>query len=176
MHLRATFASRRILEKFHLNREAFEWVLGEVEAKFNQSVVNPGEMCGTLAAQSIREPATQMTLNTFHYAGVSSKNVTLGVPCLKIINNVATNIKTPSLSVYLMPGLASVIPSLPRMFSKNWHTHLSALSRRLSKSGTILSRLQLSFQRTRYLWSLSSQFPMRKLKQSCTSNLHGCFV
>jgi DNA-directed RNA polymerase II subunit RPB1 len=37
MHLRATFASRRVLEKFHLNREAFEWVLGEVEAKFNQS-------------------------------------------------------------------------------------------------------------------------------------------
>jgi len=106
MHLRATFASRRVLEKFHLNREAFEWVLGEVEAKFNQSVVNPGEMCGTLAAQSIGEPATQMTLNTFHYAGVSSKNVTLGVPRLKEIINVATNIKTPSLSVYLVPELA----------------------------------------------------------------------
>jgi DNA-directed RNA polymerase II subunit RPB1 len=75
MHLRATFASHRVLEKFHLNREASEWVLEEVEAKFNQSVVNPGEMCGTLAAQSIGEPATQMTLNRFHYAGVSSKNV-----------------------------------------------------------------------------------------------------
>ncbi|KAK0440787.1 DNA-directed RNA polymerase II, subunit 1 [Armillaria borealis] len=82
MHLRATFASRRVLEKFHLNREAFEWALGE-------SVANPGEMC---------EPATQMTLNTFHYAGVSSKNVTLGVPRLKEIINVATNIKTPSLT------------------------------------------------------------------------------
>lgn len=49
MHLQATFALRRILEKYHLNREAFEWVLGEVEAKFNQSVVNPEKMCGTLA-------------------------------------------------------------------------------------------------------------------------------
>ncbi|KAE9393327.1 beta and beta-prime subunits of DNA dependent RNA-polymerase [Gymnopus androsaceus JB14] len=95
MHLRATFGCRR---------EAFEWVMGEVEAKFNQSVANPGEMCGTLAAQSIGEPATQMTLNTFHYAGVSSKNVTLGVPRLKEIINVATNIKTPSLSVYLDPA------------------------------------------------------------------------
>jgi len=56
--------------------------------KFNQSVVNPGEMCGTLAAQSIREPATQMTLHVFHYAGVSSKNMTLGVPRLKEIINV----------------------------------------------------------------------------------------
>ncbi|KAJ3874180.1 DNA-directed RNA polymerase II, subunit 1 [Lentinula edodes] len=98
MHLRATFGCRRVLERFHLNKEAFEWVLGE-------SVANPGEMCGTLAAQSIGEPATQMTLNTFHYAGVSSKNVTLGVPRLKEIINVATNIKTPSLSVYLEPAL-----------------------------------------------------------------------
>ena len=106
MHLRATFASRRVLEKFHLTREAFDWVMGEVETKFNQSVVHPGEMCGTLAAQSIGEPATQMTLNTFHYAGVSSKNVTLGVPRLKEIINVATNIKTPSLTVHLDPEIA----------------------------------------------------------------------
>jgi DNA-directed RNA polymerase II subunit RPB1 len=107
MHLRATLAARRVLEKFHLTREAFDWVIGEVESKFNQSVVHPGEMCGTLAAQSIGEPATQMTLNTFHYAGVSSKNVTLGVPRLKEIINVATNIKTPSLTVYLVPEIAA---------------------------------------------------------------------
>ncbi|KAF7331304.1 DNA-directed RNA polymerase subunit [Mycena kentingensis (nom. inval.)] len=73
MHLR--FATRRVLERFHLTRG----VLGEVESKSNQSVVNPGEMCGTPAAQSIGEPATQMTLTTFHYAGVSSKNVTPGM-------------------------------------------------------------------------------------------------
>ena len=47
-----------------------------------------------------------MTLNTFHYAGVSSKNVSLGVPRLKEIINVATNIKTPSMSVYFEPNLA----------------------------------------------------------------------
>lgn len=41
-------------------------------------------MVGALAAQSLGEPATQMTLNTFHFAGVSSKNVTLGVPRLKV--------------------------------------------------------------------------------------------
>ncbi|KAH9994498.1 beta and beta-prime subunits of DNA dependent RNA-polymerase [Russula vinacea] len=107
MHLRAIFATRRVLEKYHLTREAFDWVLGEVETKFNQSLINPGEMCGTLAAQSIGEPATQMTLNTFHYAGVSSKNVTLGVPRLKEIINVAANIKTPSLSVFLQPELSA---------------------------------------------------------------------
>ncbi|KAI3900610.1 hypothetical protein MKW92_014885 [Papaver armeniacum] len=101
--LRSTFASKRVLKEYHLTREAFEWVIGEVESRFLQSLVAPGEMIGCVAAQSIGEPATQMTLNTFHYAGVSAKNVTLGVPRLREIINVAKKIKTPSLSVYLKP-------------------------------------------------------------------------
>lgn len=64
MHLRATFAVRPVLEEYHLTLQAFEWVMGEVKTRFNQSLVQPGEMCGTLAAQSIGEPATQMTLST----------------------------------------------------------------------------------------------------------------
>ena len=44
MDLRATFAARPVLEEYHLNKEAFDWVLGEVETKFNQSIVHPGEM------------------------------------------------------------------------------------------------------------------------------------
>ncbi|KAF9941472.1 DNA-directed RNA polymerase II subunit rpb1 [Modicella reniformis] len=106
MLIRSTLAVRRVIEEFHLTREAFDWVVGEIASRFAHAIVNPGEMVGTVAAQSIGEPATQMTLNTFHYAGVSSKNVTLGVPRLKEIINVATNIKTPSLSVYLTPDCA----------------------------------------------------------------------
>ena len=64
-------------------------------------------MIGCIAEQSIGEPATQMTLNTFHYAGVSAKNVTLGVPRLKEIINIAKRIKTPSLTVYLRREWAS---------------------------------------------------------------------
>ena len=47
------------------------------------------------------EPATQMTLNTFHFAGVSDKNFTLGVPRLKEIINISKAIKTPSLKIFL---------------------------------------------------------------------------
>ncbi|KAG0244439.1 DNA-directed RNA polymerase II subunit rpb1 [Actinomortierella wolfii] len=104
--VRSTLSVRRVIEEFHLTREAFDWVVGEIASRFTHAIVNPGEMVGTVAAQSIGEPATQMTLNTFHYAGVSSKNVTLGVPRLKEIINVATNIKTPSLTVYLSPECA----------------------------------------------------------------------
>jgi DNA-directed RNA polymerase II subunit RPB1 len=62
---------------------------------------------GLLKERKNRKPVTQTTLNTFHYAGVSSKNVTVSVPRIKEIINVATNIKTPSLSVYLDTEIAA---------------------------------------------------------------------
>ncbi|KAI6155954.1 hypothetical protein BKA82DRAFT_33238 [Pisolithus tinctorius] len=120
MHIQATLATCHILEEFHLNHKVFEWVLGEIEAKFNHTLINPGGMCSTLAAQSIGEPATQTTLNAFHYAIVSSKNATLGVPHLKEIINITTNIKTLSLSVYLESDMAQ-----DRMSAKNVQQELT---------------------------------------------------
>jgi len=89
------------MKEYRLSSAALQWILGEVEAKFLAARASPGEMCGGLAAQSLGEPATQMTLNTFHFAGVSAKNVTLGVPRLNEILNVAKQPKTPSLTIYL---------------------------------------------------------------------------
>lgn len=99
--LRSVLCSLKMAKQHKLNEEAFEWLLGEVETRFCTAIVQPGEMVGALAAQSLGEPATQMTLNTFHYAGVSAKNVTLGVPRLKEIINVSKKPKTPSLTVFL---------------------------------------------------------------------------
>lgn len=99
--LRSTLSSKRVAEEFHLSSEAFEWLIGEIETRFTQAQVHPGEMVGVLAAQSLGEPATQMTLNTFHHAGISSKNITLGVPRLKEIINVSKNPKCPSLTIFL---------------------------------------------------------------------------
>lgn len=89
-----------------LNRDAFDWLVGEIEARFFQALAHPGEMVGSIAAQSIGEPATQMTLNTFHQAGVSNKNMTQGVPRLKEIINVAVSMRTPTLTIELKPELA----------------------------------------------------------------------
>lgn len=102
--LRSRLAFKRLALDMRLTRLAFDHVLGELENRWSRSMVSPGEMVGVLAAQSIGEPATQMTLNTFHFTGVASKNVTLGVPRLKEILNVASDIKTPSMMVYLEPG------------------------------------------------------------------------
>ena len=69
--------------------------------KYLKSLVNPGENVGTIAAQSIGEPSTQMTLNTFHLAGHGGANMTLGIPRLKeILMTTPTNIKTPCMQVY----------------------------------------------------------------------------
>ncbi|EFN55020.1 hypothetical protein CHLNCDRAFT_134851 [Chlorella variabilis] len=100
--LRSTLASKRVCSEYKLTRAAWHWLTGEVETRFMNAMAAPGEVVGTVAAQSIGEPTTQMTLNTFHFAGVSAKNVTLGVPRLTEIINIAKNIKTPSLTVHLL--------------------------------------------------------------------------
>lgn len=60
-------------------------------------------MVGPIAAQSVGSVLTQMTLNTFHSAGISESNITLGVPRIQEIINCAKNIKGPSMTIYLKP-------------------------------------------------------------------------
>lgn len=69
-----------------------------------RAVCDPGEPVGLLAAQSIGEPSTQMTLNTFHFAGRGEMNVTLGIPRMREILMVASaNIATPTMDLHLLP-------------------------------------------------------------------------
>ncbi|KAL0211790.1 hypothetical protein RCL1_005416 [Eukaryota sp. TZLM3-RCL] len=122
IHTKLALAAKPLIMKHRLSKEAFDWLIGEVETKFHQSLVVPGEMVGVVAAQSIGEPATQMTLNTFHYAGVSSKNVTLGVPRLQELINCAKNIKTPSMVIYLKPEISQSDDEANRIKSEIEHT------------------------------------------------------
>jgi DNA-directed RNA polymerase II subunit RPB1 len=91
-----------IIKRF--NKKALYLLLDTIEITYKRSIVTPGEMVGMLAGQSIGEVSTQMTLNTFHFAGVASKsNVTRGVPRIEEILSLSSEIKNPSLSVYLKP-------------------------------------------------------------------------
>jgi len=84
------------------NRASLALLLETVTLSYKQSIVAPGEMVGMIAAQSIGEPTTQMTLNTFHFAGVASKsNVTRGVPRIEEILSLSAEPKNPSLTVFL---------------------------------------------------------------------------
>jgi DNA-directed RNA polymerase II subunit RPB1 len=84
------------------NRSALTLLLNTITMDYKRAIVAPGEMVGMIAGQSIGEVSTQMTLNTFHFAGVASKsNVTRGVPRIEEILSLSSDIKNPSLSVYL---------------------------------------------------------------------------
>lgn len=70
--------------------------------KYMQSKIDPGTAIGAIGAQSIGEPATQMTLKTFHFAGVASMNITQGVPRIKELMNAKKNISTPIITAALL--------------------------------------------------------------------------
>jgi DNA-directed RNA polymerase II subunit RPB1 len=93
--------SHKVILDYKLNQSAFDYLLKEIELCYLKSKIHPGEMTGSIAAQSLGETLTQMTLNTFHFAGVSSQNITLGVPRIQEILNCAKNIKGASMNIYL---------------------------------------------------------------------------
>lgn len=99
--LYSSLCSKKVILDYKLSSEAFRYLLDEIRERYQMSQVHPGEMVGSIAAQSIGETLTQMTLNTFHFAGVSSQNITLGVPRIQEIINCANNIKGPSMTIYL---------------------------------------------------------------------------
>ena len=91
-----------ILFNKKFNKTALSVLLETIIYDYKKSIVNPGEMVGIIAGQSIGEPTTQMTLNTFHFAGVASKsNVTRGVPRIEEILSLSNEPKNPSLTIYL---------------------------------------------------------------------------
>ena len=89
------------LKAYELTREELELVLDEVVKTYEDSLVEPGEAVGAVSAQSIGEPGTQMTLRTFHYAGVRELNVTLGLPRLIEILDARRNPSTPIMTIRL---------------------------------------------------------------------------
>ena len=93
---------KNLLAIRRFNRKGLELLCAKINAEYKNALCNPGEMVGMIAAQSIGEPTTQMTLNTFHFAGVASKsNVTRGVPRIEEILSLSENPKQPSTTVYL---------------------------------------------------------------------------
>lgn len=82
-------------------------------ARYMLKKTEPGTAVGAVGAQSIGEPGTQMTLKTFHFAGVASMNVTLGVPRIKEIINAAKAISTPIITCQARPWGAAPRSLLP---------------------------------------------------------------
>lgn len=80
---------------FNLTEKQIRVLFQQIKIRLHKAKIHPGEAVGAVAGQSIGEPGTQMTLKTFHFAGVASMNITLGVPRIKEIINYNKNISTP---------------------------------------------------------------------------------
>ena len=85
-----------------------EKILKKISTEFERTKVNAGESVGLVSAESIGEPGTQMTLNTFHFAGVAEMNVTVGLPRIIEIFDARKLIKTPMMEIYLKEDFSTL--------------------------------------------------------------------
>jgi len=92
---------RRSLMEAKLSQRAVDEVVKHALENYRRALIEPGEAAGMVSAQSIGEPGTQMTLRTFHFAGVREQNVTLGLPRLIEIVDARKMPSTPMMTVYL---------------------------------------------------------------------------
>jgi len=90
------------LAKAKLTKKNVDKAIKSTAEQYKRALMEPGEAVGIVAAQSIGEPGTQMTLRTFHYAGVKEQNVTLGLPRLIEIVDARRIPSTPIMTIYLM--------------------------------------------------------------------------
>ncbi|MCG3220981.1 MAG: DNA-directed RNA polymerase subunit A'' [Candidatus Heimdallarchaeota archaeon] len=84
-----------------LSKKQLEQIIKEIVDSYEFAQIDPGSAVGTVAAQSIGEPGTQMTLQTFHYSGVAEMSVLRGLPRLIEILDARKNPSTPTMVIYL---------------------------------------------------------------------------
>jgi len=89
------------LSSYPLSKSGVKKVIHKIIDLFERAMVEPGEAVGVVTAQSIGEPGTQMTLRTFHFAGVKERNVTLGLPRLIELVDARKKPVTPTMDIYL---------------------------------------------------------------------------
>ena len=114
---------KELLSVRRFNRKSIFVLMENLIHNYNKAIVHPGEMVGMLSAQSLGEPTTQLTLNTFHFAGVASKsNVTQGLPRIEEILSLSENPKNPSTTVFLK-SINKRIKKRHKKLNIRWSTH-----------------------------------------------------
>src|SRR3990167_7719408 len=93
--------AKKELKKEKLDKKSTERFYEELEKRYHEAKIDPGESIGIITAESFGEPSTQMTLNVFHFAGVAEVSVTVGLPRLIEIFDARKEPSTPMMEVYL---------------------------------------------------------------------------
>jgi DNA-directed RNA polymerase II subunit RPB1 len=105
--LRYYLAPKKSIVTHRFSQALFDELMRDIRYRYIKSQVHAGEMVGALAAQSIGEPTTQLTLNTFHSAGTAKANATAGVPRIEELLSASANPKKPGNTVYLLPEISN---------------------------------------------------------------------
>ena len=107
--LRVYLSPKKIIIEQNFNKSMFDWIISQIYEYFKEAIAQPSEMVGIIAAQTIGEMGTQMTLDSFHVSGTAAAvKATSGVPRLKEILSATKKTKTPTLIIYMKPDVASV--------------------------------------------------------------------
>ncbi|XP_043467714.1 DNA-directed RNA polymerase II subunit RPB1-like [Leptopilina heterotoma] len=130
--MRLKLCTKAVFEKYQLSSQAFEWLISEIENRFHQAIVPPGEMVGVLAAQTICNSLSHMPYNTFHHTGATKcfevyQKYLQGVTRIKEIINCSKMPKYPSLTIYLKPEISGDVDVAKSVLSRIEHTTLKNL-------------------------------------------------
>ena len=132
--LRLFLSPKKILLEYHFPQSVFDWIVSQIFQYYKEAIAQPGEMVGIVAAQTIGEMGTQMTLDSFHVSGTEAAvKATSGVPRLKEILSATKKTKTPTLIIYLKHDISTVIN--PVMAEDGIETNDSRVEK--AKSATI---------------------------------------
>ena len=115
------------LAESKLSRDGIEKVLKKALELYDTAKVEPGQAVGVVTAQSIGEPGTQMTLRTFHFAGIRERNVTLGLPRLIELVDARKKPVTPTMDIYLEEHHKKSKEKAIKVAREILHTKISAL-------------------------------------------------
>ena len=115
--------------KTKLSKEKLDTILAAVEQKYEEAQVEPREAVGIVAAQSIGEPGTQMTMRTFHYAGVGAIYITLGLPRIIEIVDARKKLSTPTMKVKLVSEFASERNKAEKIAMEIEETHIRDIAK-----------------------------------------------
>lgn len=112
-----------------LSSENLDEILGKIAEKYEKAQVEPREAVGIVAAQSIGEPGTQMTMRTFHYAGVGAIYITQGLPRIIEIVDARKNLSTPTMRIKLMEECALERNKAEELAVKIKETHIGDIGK-----------------------------------------------
>jgi len=109
---------KKCIFEYNLTKDDFYKMINDIRNNFIKSIIEPGEMVGIIAAQTIGEPTTQLTLNTKHFAGVAGKgSANMGISRIQELLHYSKNIKTPQMIIYFNQPYASNRTKLNKIVS-----------------------------------------------------------